>query len=213
MWRQGGKSRCSDATAPRPVATHAIIPQRHPAASKRARWLLWVTATQLTKAGAEATRGNARGRSSADPVLPRNLSFVEMICDDRNIIAGGSWKRAGIRPGRLGPMCLLALTLNCTDSPTGGDPGDPNVLIRDTFSRVQREGWGVADVGGRWYMNVNGPIFRVDGNTGIIELPNNAGPQNVVGRGSGGYGLDVVGLISFSVDRAPDGPRETHHVQ
>jgi len=131
----------------------------------------------------------------------------------RSTIARGSSKRAGGGPRRIGPLCLCALALTCTNSPTGGQPGDPNILIRDTFSRVTSEGWGVADVGGRWYMNVGGPIFRVDGHNGIIELPNNIGPQNVVGRGTGGYGKDVVGLISFSVDRAPDAPRETHHVQ
>jgi hypothetical protein len=96
--------------------------------------------------------------------------------------------------------------------PTGDPPHDPNVLIRDTFSRVQAEGWGRADIGGRWYMNVPGPIFSVDGQAGIIQI-DNAGPQNVVGRGTGGYGLDVVGLVSFSIDRAPDALRETHSVQ
>jgi PKD repeat protein len=87
-----------------------------------------------------------------------------------------------------------------------------NALVIDSFSRVVAEGWGNADVGGNWFVSTPGPTFRVDGARGIVEVSSNQ-PQNAVGRALETYGRDVEGLISFSLDRAPDVASQFHTVQ
>jgi len=84
-------------------------------------------------------------------------------------------------------------------------------LMKDAFSRTVAQGWGNADVGGAWRTSSTGP-FRVDRSSGIIEV-SNSGLQNVVGTVLATYGMDVGGLASFSVDRAPDALNRFHTVQ
>src|SRR5688572_32059357 len=86
-------------------------------------------------------------------------------------------------------LCLLSVALTCTDElvPTSpdkrgptGDGGavqfatsatDPSVIVWDTFSRNVAAGWGSADVGGAWYTQTSGSIFRVDGSRGVVTVP------------------------------------------
>jgi PKD repeat protein len=85
------------------------------------------------------------------------------------------------------------------------------VIIEDAFSRVISSGWGSADIGGAWYVDSSTVShFTVDGSQGVIAAVNSH-PQNVVGLGPihgssalEGYGLDVTGLLSLRLDRAPD---------
>jgi hypothetical protein len=81
---------------------------------------------------------------------------------------------------------------------------DRRTLFRDRFSRVVPEGWGTATFGGPWFANVPGPNLNVDGSRGVAVIPN-ATVYNLVPREAHSYGLNVAGITSFSVDRAPDG--------
>jgi PKD repeat protein len=87
-----------------------------------------------------------------------------------------------------------------------------NLLMADGFSRTVNNGWGTANVGGAWYVDPAGPVFKVDGSRGIMELQQ-LDQVNAVGRDLKTYGLDVGGLTSFSVDRAPDDSTSFHTVQ
>jgi large repetitive protein len=95
---------------------------------------------------------------------------------------------------------------------------DSSVIMWDSFSRVVPEGWGEAQAGGAWYTQVTGPTFRVDGARGVITVANRTG-LNVVGIGPvhgstamAGYGLDVGGLLTYQLDRVPDGLSSRHNI-
>src|SRR5688572_11897788 len=99
--------------------------------------------------------------------------------------------RRAMRRNRLArgaQLCLLSVALTCTDElvPTAPDRGpavdggaaqfatsatDPSVIVWDTFSRTVGAGWGSADVGGGWYTQTSGSVFRVDGSRGVITVP------------------------------------------
>jgi hypothetical protein len=88
------------------------------------------------------------------------------------------------------------------------------MLIADSFSRIVSDGWGNADVGGAWRLD---PMrlsakFSVDGSRGVVEL-HDTEARKAVADGLAAYGLNVQGLISISVDRAPDAAGEFHTIQ
>jgi PKD repeat protein len=90
-----------------------------------------------------------------------------------------------------------------------------SVLRGDTFSRVVSQGWGNAEVGGAWYAQP-ASAFSVDGARGVITAVDSYS-KNIVGIGpfhgateTPDYGLNVAGLVSFRIDRAPDGSSSKH---
>jgi trimeric autotransporter adhesin len=104
-------------------------------------------------------------------------------------------------------------TIAAAPPPPPPPPPAADVLILDSFSRVFANGWGDADIGGRWLVSSTQPgIFAVDGAGGVITAPD-ASPRNVVGRGAESYGLDVHGLAAFTVSSVPDGRNRFHTVQ
>lgn len=107
----------------------------------------------------------------------------------------------------LGAASVAATTSATVAAPTGTWTD----LVRDTFSRTLSGGWGTADVGGLWH--IDGSVlssFSTDGSRGLIIAPS-ASPRNVIA--TDGYGLDVTGLVSFSIDRMPDNPGRFYTVQ
>jgi hypothetical protein len=143
-----------------------------------------------------------------------------------------------LRVSRTWPaVFLLGTSLSCSEgtSPTApGLEGGPNQftgpvfedtliivdtlivqpfpLMQDNFSRTVAEGWGTAEVGGPWKVNALGPTFRVDGSRGVIDV-SDIMARMAFGGGVESYGLNVEGIVSFSVDRAPDGLDRFHTVQ
>ena len=107
----------------------------------------------------------------------------------------------------LGAASVAASTSATVTAATGTTTD----LVRDAFSRTLSAGWGTADAGGSWYID-RGVLgsFSVDGSRGLIVAPS-AGPRNVIA--SDGYGLDVEGLVSFSIDRMPDNPGRFYTIQ
>ena len=86
-----------------------------------------------------------------------------------------------------------------------------SVLVRDGFSRTLSSGWGAPEAGGLWRISSGDPsIFQVSGGQGLIIKPDN-GPRNAVA--TEGYGLNVAGLASFSIDTPPDHPSRYYTVQ
>jgi hypothetical protein len=89
--------------------------------------------------------------------------------------------------------------------------GSSTVLVSDAFTRTEAAGWGTADNGGPWRIDDDVfDSFRVEDGRGLIVTPNNR-PRNAVA--TDGYGLDVAGLVSFSIDRMPDNPNRFYTVQ
>jgi PKD repeat protein len=116
------------------------------------------------------------------------------------------------------------VTLTVTDakglssSPASTTVTVSSMLKGDTFSRIVSAGWGDAEVGGPWHPQ---PLsaFSVDGSRGVITA-NDPTVKNVVGRGPfhgasnmPGYGLDVGGLVSYRIDRLPDGATSKYVLQ
>lgn len=105
--------------------------------------------------------------------------------------------------GRTGLPDSAAVTIN---------PENPNQLVVDRFSRVEPVGWGRPEVGGSWYegggSNIN--AFQVNGSQGLI-IAQNKSPRNAVARE--GYGLNVTGIVSVSIDVAPDVPTRFYTIQ
>jgi PKD repeat protein len=113
------------------------------------------------------------------------------------------------------------VTLTVTDAK--GKPSAPvsttasitsTMLHADSFSRFASDGWGNADVGGAWRVH---PLrlsekFSVDGSRAAIVI-HDMEARKVVGSGLDTYGLNVQGLVSISVDRAPDASGEFHLIQ
>ena len=84
-------------------------------------------------------------------------------------------------------------------------------LVRDAFSRTGGPGWGTADAGGLWRIDADViSSFSVDGSRGLV-VASSSRPRNVIA--TDGYGLDVEGLVSFSIDRTPDNPDRFYTVQ
>jgi PKD repeat protein len=91
------------------------------------------------------------------------------------------------------------------------EENDPSVLVTDHFSRTVSDGWGTAEVGGSWLIDPwLRPDFRVNGTEGQIVAPD-IGSRNVVP--TDGYGLNVTGVASYIIDKAPDDPTGFHTVQ
>ncbi|HET9455123.1 MAG TPA: PKD domain-containing protein [Gemmatimonadaceae bacterium] len=89
-------------------------------------------------------------------------------------------------------------------------PGDPNLLVSDSFTRSHTGRWGTADAGGVWRRSSTPGIFDVNGTRGLITAaPGSA--HNIVA--SFGYGVNVTGLMSFGVDAAPDSATRFHTVE
>lgn len=118
-----------------------------------------------------------------------------------------------------GMATLLAVSLGgCTDLSAPTSPPEASrimatstALVSDAFERSVSAGWGTADVGGPWRIE-DGVLsmFQVNGSQGLIVAPNHR-PRNAVA--TDGYGLDVDGLVSFSIDRMPDNPGRFYTVQ
>jgi PKD repeat protein len=104
--------------------------------------------------------------------------------------------------GRSGLPDSAAVTIN---------PEFPNQMVVDRFSRVQTGGWGRPEVGGSWYMGgaSHNAFFQVNGSEGLIVVPDTK-PR--VAIATEGYGLNVVGLVSFSIDTRPDEPSRFHTI-
>jgi PKD domain-containing protein len=91
------------------------------------------------------------------------------------------------------------------------DVNDPSVLVKDRFSRTVASGWGTAEAGGPWRIDVQvRSAFRVNGTEAQIVAPDN-NPRNAIA--TEGYGMNANGLASYSIDRAPDDPSRFHTVQ
>lgn len=87
-----------------------------------------------------------------------------------------------------------------------------DTLAKDVFDREVQAGWGNAEMGGEWQWKFPGPddVLSVSGGAGRITK-SDVDMRNVAL--SGGYGLDVEGVASFSIDRAPDAPNAFYTVQ
>jgi hypothetical protein len=77
-------------------------------------------------------------------------------------------------------------------------------LLADSYSRAIAEGWGTAERGGRWFLNQPGSIFSVDGAAGVVTIAT-SNVHNAISRDTASYGVNVTGITSFRIDRAPDG--------
>jgi large repetitive protein len=90
------------------------------------------------------------------------------------------------------------------------------VLVLDSFSRTLNSGWGTPDIGPSWYLDGQDPAdFSVQGGYGLI-IKYHSNPRNVIARHSHsteGYGVNVSGLASFAIDRAPDRENRRYTVQ
>lgn len=91
-------------------------------------------------------------------------------------------------------------------------PESPDDLVVDRFSRTETNGWGYAEVGGFWFTGggSNATAFEANGAQGLI-VAHDKSPRNVVARE--GYGLNVSGIISFSIDLMPDDPSRFYQIQ
>lgn len=104
----------------------------------------------------------------------------------------------------------------CTGATSPGEEPPPHsrdtaILVEDGFTRQVKTGWADADVGGTWRIDADAiGSFRVDGSRGQI-LMRSIHPLNAVA--TEGYGRNVRGLVSFSIDRVPDNPDRFHTVQ
>jgi hypothetical protein len=88
--------------------------------------------------------------------------------------------------------------------------GDPSLLVSDSFTRSLSGRWGTADAGGVWRRSSTPGIFDVNGTRGLITAaPGSA--HNIVA--TFGYGVNVAGLMSFSVNAAPDSATRFHTVE
>ena len=117
----------------------------------------------------------------------------------------------------VGPALLALSAWACSDPSGPGATthlalsGTSTVLVSDAFARTEAAGWGTADDGGLWRIDDDVfDSFRVEDGRGLIVAPNHR-PRNAVA--TGGYGLDVAGLVSFSIDRTPDNPDRFYTVQ
>lgn len=117
----------------------------------------------------------------------------------------------------VGVLALALVSWTCSEA-TSPDPipalnttDPPTILVKDAFARSVTNGWGTADVGGPWRVDSDVlSSFRVDGARGLIVAPNHR-PRNAIA--TSGYGLDVSGLVSFSIDRVPDNPGRFYTIQ
>ena len=125
--------------------------------------------------------------------------------------------RARRYPAYVGSALLAVSAWACSEpagpraTPHLALSGSTTVLVSDAFARTEAAGWGTADNGGLWRIDSDVfDSFRVADGRGLIVAPNNR-PRNAVA--TNGYGVDVAGLVSFSIDRMPDNPNRFYTVQ
>jgi hypothetical protein len=118
----------------------------------------------------------------------------------------------------------ISFIVACSDSPTAIDDDDdddvseqpePQMLVRDSFSRTTTGGWGWPDEGPAWFLGQSEADYSVEGGWGFIAKPDD-GARNVIarsGNSSQGYGRNVDGIVSFRIDTAPDDESAFYTVQ
>lgn len=89
-------------------------------------------------------------------------------------------------------------------------PGDPNLLVSDSFTRQLMGRWGSADAGGVWNRSSTPGIFDVGDGRGMITARPGSN-HNIVA--TTGYGVNVTGLIAFGISKAPDEATRFHTVE
>lgn len=90
-------------------------------------------------------------------------------------------------------------------------PVSSTLLVADDFGRTVSNGWGSADVGGLWRIDSHRlGDFSTNGSQGLITKSDYY-PRNAIA--TNGYGLNVRGVISFSIDTPVDYPNRYYTVQ
>lgn len=88
--------------------------------------------------------------------------------------------------------------------------GDVSLLVSDSFTRLLSGRWGTADAGGWWIRSSTPGTFYADGQHGLIAA-DPASVHNIVP--TTGYGVDVTGIMSFSLNSAPNEAGRFHVVE
>jgi PKD repeat protein len=212
---------CADGTLPTTPAP-VVSPDREPVKQSVMTALVNLPPVAFAGGPYTGTAGSAiafDGSRSSDPDGNVPLTYAWSFGDgntgtgatpSHTYAAAGTYTVTLTVTDAAGQSSLPAVTVASVARPA--DPPPATTLLKDSFSRVLAEGWGDAEVGGPWLLSSPGPIFRVDGTSGIIEVSDGTA-QNAVGAGLQSYGVNVEGVVSFSIDRAPDAASRFHTVQ
>lgn len=166
-------------------------------------------------AGVAGSEVRFDGSASADPDGDAPLTYEWTFGDGASGLgvapahtyaAAGSYAVTLTVTDSLGAVSEPSTTMAVIDA-----PAPSGVLVLDAFSRTTTDGWGDADIGGPWRIDLqHQPDFRVNGSEGSIVKWDN-GPRNAVV--SEGYGMEVEGLAAFRIDVAPDHRSRFYTVQ